>query len=61
VSEKRIEKGKLYCKHEGQKFLEGYESLLRQEELNKKVEFEINAELEKEEEEDLEKSKEDCM
>ena len=35
---KRIEKGRLYCKVDGQKFLQGYESLLKNEELNKKVE-----------------------
>jgi hypothetical protein len=35
---KRIEKGKFYCKLDGQKYLLGYEALLKHELLNKKTE-----------------------
>lgn len=53
---KRIEKGRLYCKIDGQKFLHGYDSLRKHEELNRKVE-EVEIDGNESEEEEKEERK----
>jgi hypothetical protein len=47
---KRIEKGWLFCKVDGEKILHGYDSLMKHEKLNKDVEKIVGEEDEEEEE-----------
>ena len=46
---RRIEKGKLFCKLDGQQFLLGYHSLVKHEKLNRNVEVVEEEESEEEE------------